>query len=271
MIYSSTYKKNRKSIYPFCIGFGLMGLIHFAGTEASASFEFNPIVAQLTPTGPGATVSFSVTNLDATKIPVQISIVSREPDMMGKETYKVTPEAAKEIAKKFNIYPPQLVLNPKETRTIRVSWIGESNSPVEIPFRIIAEELPIDLDDPNKVYKNAVAKIAISTRYIGSLYITPTGAKPKLKVEAFPAKENKENLVLQIENEGTAHQVIKNPKLTISLTATKDAKPILISGNSLRDLFNQNILAKKSRMFILPWPKELTRGNLKVSLDIAQD
>lgn len=271
MIYSCTHKKISDLVFSFCIGFGFMGLILFTATEASASFEFNPIVAQLAPTGPGATISFSVTNLDTTKIPVQISIVSREPDIMGKETYKVTPEAAKEIAKKFNIYPPQLVLNPKETRTIRVSWIGESSSPVEIPFRIIAEELPIDLENPQKVYKNAVAKIAISTRYIGSLYITPPGAKPKLKVEAFPAKENKDNLVLQIENEGTAHQVIKNPKLTLSLTATKEAKPLLISGNDLKDLFNQNILAKKSRMFILPWPKELARGNLKVNLDIAQD
>src|SRR5690349_9088457 len=87
---------------------------------AHASFDFAPIIANLTPSGAGATISFTVSNPGDTKIPVQVSIVAREPDENGKENYADSDT----VNEMFRIFPAQLVLDPRQSRTVRVSYVG---------------------------------------------------------------------------------------------------------------------------------------------------
>ena len=104
-----------------------------------------------------------------------VTIVRREVDIAGKEEMKASPE----IENLFQIYPSQLVLGGKEKRTVRVTWIGDPKLKLEQAFRIIAEELPINLDEPGKVYQKAVGRVTLTSRYIGSLYVGPPGAAPR--------------------------------------------------------------------------------------------
>lgn len=230
-----------------------------------AAFDFNPIIATFTPSGQGSTVSFTVTNSDTVKIPVQVSIVPREPDIKGDEVYK----ESEKVDDMFRIYPNQLVLNPKESRTIRITWIGNSKTNVEIPFRIIAEELPVDVDDPNKVYTKAVAKIGLATRYIGSLYVTPNGVKPDVLVEAKQTEGAKPSLELNLTNKGGAHQVLRQPVLKVQSVA--GGKEVTINGEDVKTLINQNILPGRQRRFTLAWPKNLPVGPVKVKLELAKE
>lgn len=232
---------------------------------AFAAFDFSPIIATLAPSGQGASISFTVTNTDTVKIPVQVSIVAREPNIKGEEVYK----ESEKIDEMFRIFPNQLVLNPKESRTIRVTWIGNPKTSVEIPFRIIAEELPVDVDDPNKVYTKAVAKIGLSTRYIGSLYVTPNGVKPEVLVEAKKAEGKSTDLVIDITNKGGAHQVLKQP--VIKLQSISGGKEVVLTGEEVSKMVNQNILPGRQRQFTLAWPKNLPPGPVKVKLELAKD
>ena len=108
----------------------------FVGCFAHAGFDFAPIIATLGPSGQSAEESFNVTNLDATKLAVQITIVPREPDLDGKEDYKESDK----IDELFRVFPNQLVLDPKSVRTVRVKYIGDPQIKSELAFRIIAEE-----------------------------------------------------------------------------------------------------------------------------------
>lgn len=235
------------------------------GRAAFASFDFSPIIANLAPSGAGATASFVVNNYGDNKIPVQVTIVARDPDLFGKEDYKETDK----VSEMFRIFPDQVVLNPKETRTIRITYIGSPKVSSELPFRIIAEELPVDVDDPKKVYKKAVARISIATKYIGSLYVTPAGSKPEVAIEVKQSAESAKKMILTIKNKGSSHQVIRKPVLKLqSLTGGKE---VVLENTELKDLLNQNVLAGKERKFNLDWPKSLPAGPVKATLDLAKE
>ena len=55
-----------------------------AASTAQAAFEFSPIISNLSPSGAGASAAFTVANSGDTKIPIQVTIVPREPDENGK-------------------------------------------------------------------------------------------------------------------------------------------------------------------------------------------
>jgi fimbrial chaperone protein len=240
------------------IGIGLTNSAH-------ASFDFQPIIANLSPSGAGNTTSFTVNNYDDHKIPVQITIVPREPDVDGKEVYKESDT----IDETFRVFPDQVVLNPKETRAIRVTYIGSPNIKAEQAYRIIAEELPVDVDDPKKKYTKAVARITISTKYVGSLYVTPAGTKPEMVIDAKRSETASKNMIVTLTNKGTAHQVIRKP--TLKFKPSAGGKEIEVSGMDLKTMMNQNVLPGRVRQFSLVWPKELPDGPVKVTLDPGKE
>ena len=49
----------------------------------------------------------------------------------------------------FIVYPPQLIVPPGTQQVIRVTWIGEPEPPIELAYRLIAEQLPINLSQVN--------------------------------------------------------------------------------------------------------------------------
>jgi fimbrial chaperone protein len=241
-------------------------VVLFAASAARASFDFGPIISTLQPAGAGATASYTVTNTGENKIPVQVTIVAREPDPDGKEVYKETDA----VSDMFRIFPGQIVLNPKETRTLRVSYIGTPKIKGEMAFRIIAEELPVDMSDPNKVYKKAVAKVTLATKYIGSLYVSPSGAKSEMLVEAQPDDAKKaKNLLLTVTNKGTAHQLVRKP--TLKLQSLVDGSEVLLTNADAEKLANLNVLPGKLRKFTLPWPSKIPAGPVKASIDFSKE
>ncbi|MEZ0391960.1 MAG: molecular chaperone [Pseudobdellovibrionaceae bacterium] len=240
-------------------------LIFFLSSMAQAGFDFSPIIANLDPSGQGATGAFTVSNSEMTKLAVQVTIVPREPDLSGKEEYKESDK----IDEIFRIFPSQLVLGPKETRTIRVTYVGAPQVTTELAFRIIAEELPVDLDDPNKVYTKAVAKITLATRYIGSLYVTPKAAKPEIVIEAKKSETASNDLIIDVTNKGTAHQVYRKP--TVKILSKASGKEVQLTEEEIKPFMSQNILAGRTRRFTLPWPKNLPPGPLKVSVDAPKE
>ncbi|OFZ21822.1 MAG: hypothetical protein A2X94_08500 [Bdellovibrionales bacterium GWB1_55_8] len=253
-----------KTIQTWIFSFASLGLISMAPSASFASFEFSPIITTLAPSGPNASASFSVQNADETKLPVQISIVHRNPDIDGKEDLKDTPD----IEELFQIFPAQIVLAPKERRTVRINWIGDPNVKQELAFRVIAEELPINLEDPNKTYTKPVAKIRIATKYVGSLYISPKGATSDLVASGFPS-EDKKKLILEIQNKGTRHQPLARTK--VKLKPLDKNTEFEIPAKISAVLNRENVLAGKTRRISLPWPDNVPMGPAQVILELPKE
>lgn len=230
--------------------------------SAFAAFDVTPISVTLGTNGPSAVGMISVSNSSDAKIPVQISIIPRNPDINGKENHKDAPEIKEDL---FKVVPKQLVLAPNEKRTVQIVWKGPAAQTEEQSFRFIAEELPFDVEDPNKTYTTAVGAVKIASKYIGSIYVAPAGVAPKVIMTGKPSEDSK-SLILDIENKGSAHYILQKMKISLQ-SAKNDSLKAEIKGDQIKLLVNQNVLARKTRRFSLPWPNGLPIGPLKVTFE----
>lgn len=206
------------------------------------AFKLSPMVAQFATEGDGKTTSFFIENTSEERVAVQIDIFYRTQDEAGKEVRTET--------KDFTVYPSQIVLKPKQKRTIRVTWQGVQKVTKELAYRLVAEELPIDLQKKKKEQRT---NINFLLKYVASLYVVPDGAKPKVVVKAAKKKKVKgqEMMELTLENKGKAHKVLNE----IIIKAKSGKKEVLVDQKSLEVFATENLLAETERTFLFPWPK----------------
>lgn len=223
---------------------------------SNAAFEVSPVIMTVSPSGPDASVSVSAVNTGESKTPIQISIFRREPDQDGKENYI----DSKEINDMFQIVPSQFILDPKEKRTVRITYVGDQKLVSELAFRVISEEFPINVTDPSKVKNKAVASISIVSKYVSSLYVKPRDAEPKLEITATETSDKKMQLIFK--NAGTTHKILKD---VTYIAQTPEKKEFTFPIDAERAIGTQNILAGKSRKFIIPWPREIPFVALKIT------
>ena len=219
-------------------------------------FKLSPMVATFSPDGDGRTTSFFVENTSDKKVAVQIDILYRTQSEKGEEVRTET--------KDFTVYPPQIILKANQKRTIRVTWLGAKKLSQELAFRLVAEELPIELQKKKKEQRT---NINFLLKYVASIYVTPDGAKSKVEVKS--AKEEivkgKKHLALVLENTGNAHKVLNDIRLKIKSGEAK----VDVDAKSLEAFAAENILAKSKKKFLLPWPKTLSGEKLEVDLSFA--
>lgn len=223
------------------LSFLLLCLLVVAANEANA-FRFSPFRAKFDPSGSGANQLFLVENNTDEPASVQISVMTREVDENGNETNK-------DAEKDFTIYPAQMVLEPHTQKSVRVQWMGDANLRQEKAYRIIAEQLPVNLDK-NEPKRSAV-KFLIN--YRGALFVTPSGLKQDVALDSFKAVETggKKMLELVFNNSGTQHALLQNLEL--------DFGGVKIAGDDkLQGVVGEGILAGHKRKFLMPWPANVS-------------
>jgi fimbrial chaperone protein len=230
----------------------------------AAAFRLVPMVMDFAPAGRGATQSFGIVNDTDRPIAAEVSIVRRQVDLDGKETY--TPEEDD-----FIVYPPQMVVMPGKVQIVQVRWVGAAKPEKELPFRIIAEQLPIKLDRQQPKGER-VAQIGILFRYEGSVYVLPKGAKPDIALESIRATKRKDGspgIEVVVRNRGTSHGFVKKPTLTITAAPAAGGleTQVVLGPKQLGDLLNLNVLAGHRRRVVLPWPEGLGEGALDAHLE----
>lgn len=229
-----------------------------AVNEASA-LRFSPFRAKFEPFGDGANQLFTVENNTDEPASVQIRIMTRDVDVDGGEKNI-------DAEKDFMIYPAQLVLEPHATRSVRVQWVGDPNLKEEKAYRIIAEQLPVNLD--KKKLKASTVKFLVS--YRGALFVTPPGLTHNVTLDFSGTTQGamgKKVLEIVLHNRGTQHAMLRNLKLVI-----KDNKAntiTLVGEDQLKGITGEGILAGHRRQFMIPWPKGLT--GIPTHIDFAFD
>lgn len=144
----------------------ILTLLFFAAAASAYGWTFTPMVAEINLDSGQPRLTYTISNDSSQPIAVQISIARREISVDGEESR--TP------ADEMLAYPSQLVVAGGESRTVIVEWSG-SQTDVEIPYRVIAEQVPVDFgDDPE-----ARARIKMNLRYVTSLYLRPPETAPE--------------------------------------------------------------------------------------------
>jgi len=192
------------------------------------SFTFSPMTSTLNLNEDGDKAQFQLKNTTNKPIPIVISVKSRIQKIDGSEELPDTT--------KFQIIPPQLIVPPNDQRTIRLKWNGDKKFDIEKSFRVIAEQVPLNIEKEKK------SGIQLLLKYQAALYVITQKVSSDLKVIKF---ENGKKLKVWIENSGSAHQYLKD----VSLSFSSKKKTLNVAKKELKILDGQNILAKTTRVF----------------------
>lgn len=211
------------------------------------SFAFSPMSQTIDLGDKVKQVQYLIDNPTSEPMAVEIALKERIQKQDGTEDTPVTKDLA--------AFPPQLIVPPKEKRSIRVTYIG-ATPPSEKAYRVIAEQLPLDVD--GKKRKGSGIKMLL--KYVAALYVNPGDTVPVLSVTVL---ENKDGLKLAVENKGTMHA----PLTKATLTLVKGDKKVTLKGDQLKGLAGENILAGVKRHFTIPGVKNVDAsysGTLKI-------
>ncbi len=237
-------------------------VLGLAWVNPALAFQLLPMSQTFAPSGADSTKTYRVVNSKETPIAVEVSVVKREVNLLGKETLTPADED-------FVVYPPQMILEPNSSQTIRVTWLGETSPESELSYRFIAEQLPVELSavDGTEAPLSATTTGAVQVllRYAGSLYIRPDGVVPDLQLKAVELEQDEMGqkwLAIDLKNQGTARQLLKGFNLEI----IANQKVLSLTEEQLEPMLNHSVLAQKSRRFLIPWPAELPEGKVSGKL-----
>lgn len=222
------------------------------------AYDLSPLVVQLDPSGPGAAGSVLITNSHTVPIAIEIKLYQRLQQPDGSDV--LTPEKGDIV-----VVPPQMVIAPGASQSVRVQWTGDPKPEQELAFRLITEQLPIDLN--RKAAGDRTFDVKVQYRYEAALYVAPPGAKPSANVTAasfVKEADGKATLELHVANSGNRRAILNQP--TLELAAGAGAAKVTLSGASAGALNNLNILAGATRVVRLPWPEGLPQGAVTARL-----
>jgi fimbrial chaperone protein len=168
----------------------------------------------------------------------------------------------------FVVFPPQIALDAKQSQVVRVRWVGNAKSDRELTYRVVAEQLPVNLERG----ENRKAKINLVVRYLGTVYIASKKAKPDLIIDSVSAgKDDKgvRQLLVTFHNRGTAHALLEELQLNVTSTdrTTGQVSKTTLAADQLKGVDGENVLAGHKRIFKLGWPDNFKDGNLQATFE----
>ena len=166
-------------------------------------------------------------------IAVMTTLLKREMNIEGVETNKP-------ILDELTIYPSQLIIPANEKRSVKVTWVGKSTPDTEQAYRLVAEQLPIELNKEKK--KKASIKVLL--RYVAALYVEPEKLSSEVSLKKLEVDDK--NVSFLVTNKGKKHQVLSNLKLKVL------GKSMELDSQDLQGMSGENILALSDRVFHFP-------------------
>lgn len=225
---------------------------------AYSQFVFSPISAYLEPAGKAGFTTFTAANRTDSAIAVRVRMLTREIAEDGTERNE---PVGKEL---FTVYPGQLVLEPGQERSVRVSWKEPETVERELAFRVLAEQLPVDFtgEDDSKTVNRA--SIDIRLKYLGTVYVLPKNGKAQIQAGIVGRDGVQADLVL--ENTGTAHAILKNLRVVVSAGTDQDWAGYQLGSKDLSALAGANMLAGGRRVAAITLPEGFPDGPARVEV-----
>lgn len=137
-----------------------------------------------------------------------------------------------------------------------MQWNGETPEK-ELAYRIIAEQVPLNIEDEEQTNQG----IQMLLRYMAALYVNPGGVKPDIKVS--DVKKEGDEILLTIENNGDAHQILSNPRIQF----IKGDTTHVLRAQDMPNLDGQNVLGGATRVFKIPSKLEID-SNFKANIRV---
>lgn len=163
-----------------------------------------PVVVDLQTTGRAMSQVITVENTFATPLPVELSVQELE----------LTPTGLKQTGKDpgdLLVFPPQALINPGQTQTFRVQFVGDPALAVSKHYYVTVAQLPVKLPEGQSA-------IQILYNFQVLVSVAPAGVKSKLSIAGAAVGQNeagKPAPVITIQNASAAHGYLSNGQLRV--------------------------------------------------------
>jgi fimbrial chaperone protein len=224
----------------------------------ASAYRVVPLTLELAPSGRNAQASFRIINDGEQAIAIQVSVAKRTIAEDGTDSTASSED-------EFVVFPPQMVLRPGQSQAVRVQWKGDPNPAGELPYRIVTEQLPINLQRE----RTGGAQVALLLRYEGTLYVVPEGAKAAIGVQEARAEtgpDGQRRLSVLVANTGNKHAILGNLKVTVQ----GGGQTVVLEGEQATGMAGANVLAGAKRRFTIPLPATIPVGPVQVGLNFEE-
>lgn len=212
----------------------LIVILSFFVSLNSYAFKFSPMSTTIGIKENNNSTLFFIENDSDQAIAVTASVLKREMNIEGIESNP-------QINGEMTVYPSQLIIPPNEKRSVKVTWVGTIVPKMEQAYRLIAEQLPIELDK-NKKQK---ASIKVLLRYVAALYVQAEDFDADISLKKIDVDDKKVSFL--ISNSGKKHQVLSNLSMKIG-----GKKTLELTSEDLKGMTGENILGLTERVFNFP-------------------
>lgn len=224
--------------------------------SSAGAYELRPMVIELSPSGSGSSASVTITNTHKVPIAIEISVHKREQNTDGSD--KLSPEVEDLI-----VTPPQMIIPPGASQSVRVQWVGNGVPDHELPYRLVTQQLPIRLSQVTRDDKTA--DLTMKYRYEASLYIVPRGVEPSVRISSAEvvSSESGDKLRLTILSEGTKRAILDSPRLTLA----RSTGNLVLEGEGIAELQGMNILPGSTRIVDIAAPQGFSKGTVSAQIE----
>jgi len=202
-------------------------------------------------------IIFKVTNPTKEPVAVDISVLKVISTDNNKEE--------RERTDKISYYPSQFVLSPKETKKVRVKYMGSGLPEIEEVYRVIAKELDVDVSDKKEEESTGVlrAKIKMRFTYEGLLFVHKPNTKPLLSLsfQELQSVGNERAISVTITNSGTS-SIVPNHGIYNYLVTVK-GKEYQLQNEDMKKAEFRRVLAGKTNTFYLKHIVNLPNGKIE--------
>lgn len=139
-----------------------------------------------------------------------------------------TPEGEEKLAEAFDqliVFPSQVILGPNEQQAIAIRWVGPVVLEREKPFRLVAENVPIEISTANFGDKSKKAgQLRMTFRIVKSFYVQPPEVISQIELLSQKLETDKSGesfLVLTLVNSGTGHRIVDSGTFSVVFSDPK--------------------------------------------------
>lgn len=200
----------------------------------SYAFKFSPMSTSIGIKEKANSTLFYLENDSDQPIAVTTTLLKRAMNNEGVESND-------KIADELMVYPSQLIIPANEKRSVKVTWTGKTVPTSELAYRLVAEQLPIDIEKNKK----QSASIKVLLRYVAALYVLPEDFSSDVSFKKLDVDDK--NISFTVANTGKKHQVLSNLEMKIT-----GKKTIELVNDDLKTMSGENILAESERVFRFP-------------------
>lgn len=196
-------------------------------SHQALSFQLVPTVSVIELPQNTSGVSLNLENPRSVPLPVELEIMERLVHEDGSEEYEPADDA-------FLVFPPQAVIEPGQTQSIRVQWLGSSPD-TSRSYTLFAKEIPVDLSEQDKPMLQTVLRMG------ASVHVAPSGTVPK--VTLVRSEDTSDGVRLTLENTGARFIYLNDVRIRFGNAE--------YTGNELANIAGRTLIPPSAKRTIL--------------------